>query len=133
MTFLLSIIGALALASIPLLLGWRRTYSAAQMARQMGVAPPEKRIDLEKIARQTGTGLTLNQILFGFLTWAGGGFVAGLRNCPLAFWPPNSSGPLIKLQINSGMSSVSSSLKPYCAGKASPALESPVGVKNLIR
>jgi Flp pilus assembly protein TadB len=78
MTFLLSLIGALALASIPLLLGWRRTYSAAQMARQMGVAPPEKRVDLEKMARQTGTGLTLNQILFGFLTWAGGGFVAGL-------------------------------------------------------
>jgi len=78
MTFLLAIIGALALSAIPLVLGWRRTYGEAQMARQMGVAPPEKRIDLEKMARQTGTGLALNQILFGFLTWAGGGLVAGL-------------------------------------------------------
>jgi Flp pilus assembly protein TadB len=78
MTVLLAIIGALALSAIPLVLGWRRTYGEAQMARQMGVAPPEKRIDLEKMARQTGTGLALNQIMFGFLTWAGGGLVAGL-------------------------------------------------------
>ena len=78
MTVLLAIIGALALSAIPLVLGWRRTYNEAQMARQMGVAPPEKRIDLEKMARQTGTGLALNQIMFGFLTWAGGGLVAGL-------------------------------------------------------
>jgi Flp pilus assembly protein TadB len=81
---LLALIAALALASIPLVLGWRRTAGEAGMARAMGIALPKASIDPEKFARQTGTGLTFNQIAFGFLTWAGGGLVAGLFLGPFA-------------------------------------------------
>ena len=48
------------------------------MARAMGIAQPKKSFDPEKFARQTGTGLTFNQIVYGFLAWAGGGLVGGL-------------------------------------------------------
>ena len=84
METLLALIAALALASIPLVLGWRRTAGEAGMARAMGIAQPKKSLDPEKFARQTGTGLTFNQIAFGFLSWAGGGFVAGLFLGPFA-------------------------------------------------
>jgi hypothetical protein len=78
MTILLSLIGALALASIPIALGWRRTVDEAGMARAMGIAQPQRRFDPEKFARQTGTGLAFNQIAYGFLAWAGGGLAGGL-------------------------------------------------------
>lgn len=74
----IAIIGALAIASIPLLVGWRRTANEAGAARALGLTPPKKGLDAEKFARQTGTGLTFNQIAFGFLVWVGGGFIGGL-------------------------------------------------------
>jgi len=78
MEFLIALVAALALGSIPLTLGWRRTASDAAMARQMGIAAEKKKFDPEKWALQTGTGLTFNQIAIGFLTWVGAGFIAGL-------------------------------------------------------
>lgn len=78
MTFFFSLIAALSLASIPLVLGWRRTAGEAAMARQLGIAEPQKKFDAEKFALRTGTGLTFNQLLFGFLAWVFGGLIAGL-------------------------------------------------------
>lgn len=77
MTTLLAILAALALAAIPITLGWRRTANEAGMARAMGIAAPKKRFDPEKYARQTGTGLSFNQIAYGFLAWTGGGLLGG--------------------------------------------------------
>ena len=77
METLIALIASLSLASIPILLGWRRTVDEAGMARAMGIAQPKKSFDPEKFALQTGTGLTFNQIVFGFLAWAGGGLVGG--------------------------------------------------------
>jgi Flp pilus assembly protein TadB len=74
----LTLIGALALASIPLVLGWRRTTDEASMARAMGLNLPKRGLDPAKFARQTGTGLTFYQILFGALAWVAGGFAAGM-------------------------------------------------------
>jgi Flp pilus assembly protein TadB len=78
MTFVFSLIAALSLASIPLVLGWRRTAGEAAMARQLGIAAPQKKFDAERFAFRTGTGLTFNQLLFGFLAWVFGGLIAGL-------------------------------------------------------
>lgn len=78
MTILIAIIAALALGSIPLILGWRRTANDAAMARQMGIAQTKNGFDPEKWALQTGTGLVFNQIVIGFLSWVGGAFVGGL-------------------------------------------------------
>ena len=78
MTFVFSLIAALSLASIPLVLGWRRTAGEAAMARQLGIAAPQKKFDAERFALRTGTGLTFNQLLFGFLAWVFGGLIAGL-------------------------------------------------------
>ena len=77
METLIALIASLSLASIPILLGWRRTVDEAGMARAMGIAQPKKSFDPEKFALQTGTGLTFNQIVFGFLAWAGGGLIGG--------------------------------------------------------
>lgn len=74
---LLAMIGALALASIPLTLGWRRTAGEAQMARVLGVTIPKRGFDFEKFARQSGSGLSFRQLAFGCLAWIAGGFVAG--------------------------------------------------------
>ena len=84
MITLISIIGALALATIPIAFGWRRTVDEAGMARAMGIAQPKKKFDPEKFARQTGTGLAFNQIAYGFLAWVGGGLAGGLF---LGFFP----------------------------------------------
>ena len=78
MITLISILGALALAAIPITFGWRRTVDEAGMARAMGIAPPKKKFDPEKFARQTGTGLSFNQIAYGFLIWVGGGLIGGM-------------------------------------------------------
>ena len=78
MITLISILGALALATIPIAFGWRRTVDEAGMARAMGIAQPKKKFDPEKFARQTGTGLAFNQIAYGFLTWVGGGLAGGM-------------------------------------------------------
>jgi Flp pilus assembly protein TadB len=78
MTFVFSLIAALSLASIPLVLGWRRTAGEAAMARQLGIAAPQKKFNAERFAFRTGTGLTFNQLLFGFLAWVCGGLVAGM-------------------------------------------------------
>jgi Flp pilus assembly protein TadB len=77
MNLVFSLIAALSLASIPLILGWRRTAGEAAMARQLGIAPPQKKFDAERFALRTGTGLSFNQLLFGFLAWVFGGLVAG--------------------------------------------------------
>ena len=50
MTTVIAIIGALAVASIPLMLGWRRTSGEAQMVSAMGLKQPEKRFNPEKWA-----------------------------------------------------------------------------------
>lgn len=81
---LLAILGALALASIPLTLGWRRTAGEAQMARALGVTLPQRRLDPDKIARQTGTSLTFRQLAFGCLAWVAGGFITGWSLGPFA-------------------------------------------------
>ncbi len=78
MITLISLIAALALAALPISIGWRRSVDEAGMARAMGVAEPRKRFDPEKFALQTGTGLTFSQIAFGFLAWVGGGLAGGL-------------------------------------------------------
>ena len=62
MEFILALIAALSLSSIPLVLGWRRTAGEAALARQLGIAQNTKKFDPEKFALQTGTGLTFNQI-----------------------------------------------------------------------
>jgi Flp pilus assembly protein TadB len=78
MDFVFALIAAFSLASIPLILGWRRTADAAAMARQLGIASQKKGFDPEQFALRTGSGLTFNQLLFGFLAWVCGGFIAGL-------------------------------------------------------
>lgn len=78
METLLSLIGALALAAIPIAFGWRRSVDEAGMARAMGIASPRQRFDPEKFAQQTGTGLSFNQIAYGFLTWVGAGLAGGI-------------------------------------------------------
>ena len=78
MTTLLALIAALSLASIPIAIGWRRTAGEANMAHAMGITLPQRKFDPTKYALQMGTGLTFNQLLFGFLAWVIGGFVAGL-------------------------------------------------------
>ncbi|HUF37163.1 MAG TPA: hypothetical protein VMN57_01460 [Anaerolineales bacterium] len=77
MTTLIALIGALSLAAVPLLIGWRRTAGEAEMARALGLSPPKRRFDPHKVARQTGTGLTARQLSFGFAAWTGGGLVCG--------------------------------------------------------
>ena len=84
MVTLISLIAALALAAIPITIGWRRTVDEAGMARAMGIAQPKKRFDPDKFARQTGTGLTFHQIAYGFLAWVGGGLAGGYF---LGFFP----------------------------------------------
>jgi hypothetical protein len=76
-TTLLSIIAALSLAAIPLVLGWRATAGEAEMARALGIGSPKKKLDLEKLARQTGTGLGFRQLALGFSAWMGAGIVGG--------------------------------------------------------
>ena len=78
MTFVFSVIAALSLASIPIILGWRRTADEAAMAKQLGIGTPRKKFDPDRFALQTGTGLAFNQLLFGFLAWVFGGVIAGL-------------------------------------------------------
>lgn len=78
MDFILAVIGALSLSSIPLILGWRRTADEALAARQLGIVQEKKKFDPEKFALQTGTGLSFNQIAIGFLAWIGGSFFGGL-------------------------------------------------------
>jgi hypothetical protein len=78
MTTLLAFVAALALAAIPLAIGWRRGAGEASMARALGVAPLRRSFDPERFARQTGTGLAFNQLLLGCLAWTAGGFLAGL-------------------------------------------------------
>jgi Flp pilus assembly protein TadB len=81
---IIALVGALAAASIPIAIGWRRTAGEAEMARQMGLAETKKGFSPEKFAQQTGTGLSFNQIALGFFAWTVGGFVAGLVLGPLA-------------------------------------------------
>jgi Flp pilus assembly protein TadB len=77
MELLIALVGSLALGSIPIAIGWRRTSGEAGMARAMGLTAVRKRFDPAAFARQTGSGLTFNQIAFGFLAWVVGGFVGG--------------------------------------------------------
>jgi hypothetical protein len=84
MTTILALVAALALAAIPLALGWRRGAGEASMARALGLASLRRGFDPQKFAHQTGTGLAFNQLLFGGLAWVAGGFLAGLAFGPLA-------------------------------------------------
>jgi Flp pilus assembly protein TadB len=83
MEIVLAIVAALSLSVIPLVLGWRRSVTEAEIARQLGIAPKKKTFDPEKLALQTGTGLGWNQIVLGSLVWVVGGFIAGLFIGPL--------------------------------------------------
>ncbi|MEJ2710644.1 MAG: hypothetical protein P8074_23735 [Anaerolineales bacterium] len=83
MSTLLAFVAALALAAIPLAIGWRRGAGEAGMARALGLDPQRRGFDPHKFARQTGTGLTFNQLLFGCLSWVAGGFLAGLMLGPV--------------------------------------------------
>ncbi len=84
MTTLLAFVAALALAAIPLAIGWRRGAGEAGMAHALGLGLVRRGFDPQKFARQTGTGLAFNQLLFGCLSWMAGGFLAGLMLGPAA-------------------------------------------------
>ena len=84
MSTLLVFVAALALAAIPLTIGWRRGAGEAGMARALGLTPGRHSFDSQRFARQTGTGLTFNQLLLGCLAWIAGGFLAGLFLGPIA-------------------------------------------------
>ena len=84
MITLISILGALALATIPIAFGWRRTVDEIPIGFPTGEDTPKKKFDPEKFARQTGTGLTFNQVAYGFLAWVGGGLAGGMF---LGFFP----------------------------------------------
>ena len=84
MIFILSLIFALCASAIIASLGWRRTTNQAEISSAMGVTPRKNGFDGERFARQTGTGLKFNQIVFGFLTWALGGFLLGILMGPVA-------------------------------------------------
>ena len=83
MGLILALIAALSISTIPLLVGWRRTVTEAQIARSMGIANQQNSFEPEKFAKQTGTGLTWNQIVFGSLVWVVGGLIAGAILSPL--------------------------------------------------
>lgn len=84
MSTLLAFVAALALAAIPLTIGWRRGVGEAGMARALGLTPGRRSFDPQRFARQTGTGLTFNQLLLGCLAWMAGGLLAGLALSPVA-------------------------------------------------
>lgn len=80
----IAIVGALALASVPLIIGWRRTASEADMVRSLGLSTEKRKFDFKSWALQTGTGLKPNQILIGMLIWTAGGFTAGFLLSPFS-------------------------------------------------
>jgi len=94
MTTLLAFVAALALAAIPLTIGWRRGAGQAGMARALGLAGSTRGFDPQKFARQTGTGLAFNQLLFGCLAWMAAGFLAGLMLGPAAAFLFSAAGGL---------------------------------------
>src|SRR5260370_29453124 len=83
METVLTLVAALSLSAIPLVLGWRRTVTEAEIARQLGIAQKKRSFDPVKLALQTGTGLAWNQIVMGGLAWIVGGFVGGVLVGPL--------------------------------------------------
>jgi Flp pilus assembly protein TadB len=95
MIFLLSLVAALCFSSVIITLGWRRSVSEAEMARAAGLAMPKKRFDREKYARQTGTGLTFNQIAISFTAWTVGGFILGALLGPLSAFMFGIAGALM--------------------------------------
>lgn len=78
MRIVFALVGAMSLATIPLVLGWRRGVSQAAMARAFGIDHQERTFDLDAWAKQTGTGMTFRQIAFGAGAWAVGGVVVGM-------------------------------------------------------
>lgn len=78
METLFAFMGAMALAAIPLALGFRRGASEAAMAAAFGLTAPRRRWDPEEWALRTGTGLRFRQILLGGLLWGAGGFLLGM-------------------------------------------------------
>ncbi len=81
---LIAALGALALATVPILIGWRRTFSDAALVRSLGIGGERKRFDLETWAQQTGTNLKASQLLLGLFTWTFGGALIGLLLSPSA-------------------------------------------------
>lgn len=77
MAMLIGVLAALVGAAIPLTIGWEWGRER-RMARAMGLAHPGRRFDLERFARETGTGLTPGQLILGLLLWSVGGFLIGL-------------------------------------------------------
>ena len=78
MTVIFALVGALALAAVPVQLGWRRGWQESQMARMFGLDAGRRRFGPEAGAAQTGTGLTFRQIAYGAAMWTVGGLVVGL-------------------------------------------------------
>jgi len=66
MVTLISLIAALALAAIPITIGWRRTVDEQAWRAPWACPTQENGFEPEKFARQTGTGLMFNQIAYGF-------------------------------------------------------------------
>src|SRR5271157_671431 len=95
MVFLLSLVSALSFSAVILLLGWRRTASQAEMSQALGIAAPKRKFEPEKFARQTGTGLTFNQLAIGFAAWTAGGFLVGAIIGPLASFLFGIAGALM--------------------------------------
>ena len=77
MAMLIGLLAALAAAAVPLTIGWEWGQEK-RMAKAMGVAHPQRRFDLNRWARESGTGLKAHQILWGLLAWTVGGFLLGL-------------------------------------------------------
>lgn len=81
MTMILALVGALALASVPIRLGWNRGWNESQIAQAFGLSEKRRLLDMERIeawAAQTGTGLTAQQIAFGTMIWTAGGLIVGM-------------------------------------------------------
>ena len=79
MTTIFALIGALALATVPIRLGWHRGWNESQLATVFGLREEKRRFDFdpEAWAAQTGTGLTFRQIAYGASIWTLGGLLAG--------------------------------------------------------
>jgi hypothetical protein len=77
MEVVMALVGATALAAVPVAWGWRRGASETAMARAFGLDYRQRRLDPEAWARQTGTGLIFRQIAYSAFVWMAGGLLLG--------------------------------------------------------
>lgn len=81
---LIAVIGALALATVPIVIGWRRSFSDASLVRALELSPTQKRMTFDDWVKQTGTGLSTSQVVIGLVVWTVGGFLLGLMISPIS-------------------------------------------------